>query len=102
MTDDTVGNQSKSSSITVVDLDRKLDAVGWGLFFVWIGVALLLEVGWGIGLLGVGIITLGGQAGRRCLGDGGDPILHGAIPPDIGRSGRSRIGLQEETQLRAV
>lgn len=68
MTDHTVGNQSKSSSITVVDLDRKLDAAGWGLFFVWVGIALLLDVGWGIGLLGVGILTLGEQAVRRYFG----------------------------------
>lgn len=46
---------------------HKLDSVGWGLFFLWIGVALLAHVGWGIGLLGVGIITLGGQVARKCL-----------------------------------
>lgn len=47
------------------DLHKKLDAVGWGLFFIWIGVAVLSDVGWGWGLLGVGIITLGGQAARK-------------------------------------
>jgi len=49
-------------------LHRKLDAAGWGLFFIWTGVAFLMDVGWGAGLLGVGIITLGGQATRRYLG----------------------------------
>jgi hypothetical protein len=39
--------------------------VGWGLFFVWIGLAWLLNVGTGIGLLGVGVITLGMQAVRK-------------------------------------
>jgi hypothetical protein len=49
-------------------LDKKLEAFGWGLFFVWVGIALLLDVGWGIGLLGVGAITLGGQGARQYLG----------------------------------
>lgn len=46
-------------------LHKKLDAVGWGLFFVWVGIAFAAHVGWGAGLLGVGIITLGGQAMRK-------------------------------------
>jgi hypothetical protein len=46
-------------------LARKLDAAGWGLFFIWIGIALLANIGWGLGLLGVGIITLGVQAARK-------------------------------------
>ena len=49
-------------------LHRKLDAAGWGLFFIWTGMAFLMDVGWGAGLLGVGIITLGGQVTRRYLG----------------------------------
>lgn len=47
---------------------RKLDAAGWGLFFIWIGIAFLADVGWGIGLLGIGIIMLGIQAGRNYFG----------------------------------
>ncbi len=43
----------------------KLGAVGWSLFFIWIGVALLIKVDVGIGLLGVGVITLGAQAARK-------------------------------------
>ncbi|HEY7502907.1 MAG TPA: hypothetical protein VH700_02320 [Gemmatimonadales bacterium] len=43
---------------------HKLDAVSWGLFFVWVGVALMTGMGWGVGLLGVGVITLVGQAAR--------------------------------------
>lgn len=42
----------------------RLDAVGWGAFFIWIGVALLADVGWGPALLGIGLITLGGQVAR--------------------------------------
>jgi hypothetical protein len=46
-------------------LAKKLDAVGWGLFFIWIGIAFLADVGIGVALLGVGIITLGEQMVRR-------------------------------------
>lgn len=43
---------------------RRLDAIGWGAFFIWIGAALLADLGWGITLVGIGLITLGGQAAR--------------------------------------
>ncbi len=46
---------------------QKLAAVGWGLFFIWVGIALLVHVGWGVALLGVGVITLGAQAARACF-----------------------------------
>jgi len=49
-------------------LNKRLEAVGWGLFFVWVGIAFVARIGWGTGLLGVGIITLGGQAMRRYFG----------------------------------
>ncbi len=49
-------------------LARRLDAVGWGIFFIWIGTASLANVGWGAGLLGVGVITLGTQAARKYYG----------------------------------
>ena len=42
----------------------KLETIGWALFFIWVGIAFLLKLGFGIGLLGVGIITLGGQIAR--------------------------------------
>jgi hypothetical protein len=49
-------------------LDQKLDSIGWGLFFLWVGTALLLGIGWGFGLLGVGAIVVGEQIARRVLG----------------------------------
>lgn len=42
----------------------KLAVVGLALFFIWIGIALLLNVGFHIGLLGVGIIILVMQIAR--------------------------------------
>jgi hypothetical protein len=60
-----VQQTTEPRAITKADLERKVDAAGWGVFFVWMGIALLADVGWGVGLLGVGIITLGGQLARR-------------------------------------
>ena len=47
---------------------QKLDAAGWGLFFIWVGAALLLDLSWGVGLLGVAVIILLGQAARKYFG----------------------------------
>ena len=44
---------------------RQLDTVSWGLFIIWIGTAILLDIGWNWGLLGVAAIILGGAAIRR-------------------------------------
>ena len=47
---------------------RKLDAIGWALFFIWVGIAWIANVGFGVGLLGVAAIILGMQAIRHLLG----------------------------------
>lgn len=46
----------------------KIDALGWGVFFIWIGIAFLADVGWSVGILGVGLIALGSQAARKYAG----------------------------------
>ncbi len=46
-------------------LERKLAASAWALFFIWMGIAVFADVGWGVGLFGVGILTLGAQAARK-------------------------------------
>ena len=47
------------------DLKHKLESFGWGLFFIWLGVVYLANLGPGIGLLGIGIITVGAQLVRK-------------------------------------
>jgi len=47
---------------------RQLSAIGWGLLFVWVGVATLFQVGWGYGLVGVGVIILGSQIAHQVVG----------------------------------
>ena len=50
------------------DRTSKFDAAGWALFFIWVGVAWLADLGMGIGLLGVAAITLGMQGLRKLYG----------------------------------
>ncbi len=47
------------------DRSSRLDAVGWAIFFIWVGIAWLTDVGIGVGLLGVAAITLGMQILRK-------------------------------------
>ena len=55
------GNKRKGN------LASTMDTVGLGLFLIWIGIAFWLKlVGWG--LIGAGILALGDQAVRKCLG----------------------------------
>jgi hypothetical protein len=52
------------------DLDKRFDSAGWGLFFVWVAIALLAGFQLGIALLGIGVITLAAQAARWWVGLG--------------------------------
>jgi hypothetical protein len=47
---------------------KTIEGIGWGLLFIWVGIAFLSSVGWGGGLLGVGAIMLGSQAARTYFG----------------------------------
>jgi len=60
-----ISNHQELDTAQRSPLTRKLEAIGWGLFFIWMGIALFGHLGWGVGLLGVGIITLGVQAVRK-------------------------------------
>jgi hypothetical protein len=47
---------------------QRIDAVSWGLFFIWIAAILLMKrMPPGVGSLGVGVIVLGGAIVRRLL-----------------------------------
>ncbi len=57
-----------SQKRTKIRIAKRLDAAGWGLFFIWVGVSLLMDLSWGVGLMGVSAIVLLGQAARRSFG----------------------------------
>jgi len=67
MSGNVVENET-SPPVTKKDMGKRLDAAGWGLFFIWVGVSLLLDLSWGVGLIGVAAITLLGQAARKYFG----------------------------------
>ena len=55
----------KTRSVT----GARIDAVCWGLFFIWIGMILLFKgIPHGLGSLGVGAIILGGAVVRLVVG----------------------------------
>jgi hypothetical protein len=47
------------------NLSARMEAMEWGLFFIWIGIVFLLHIGAGVGLLGIGLIILGVQVARK-------------------------------------
>jgi hypothetical protein len=61
------GDTNRNSEADRASIAR-IDASGWGLFFLWVGVALVASVGWGIAILGTGVISLGVQFARRVSG----------------------------------
>jgi hypothetical protein len=61
--------EANNQTLTKSDsLRKKTEAVGWGLLFIWIGIAHFASMSWGAGLLGVGLIILGIQTTRYLLG----------------------------------
>lgn len=47
---------------------KRITTIGWGLFFIWLGLVLLIKAGSGLILLGVGLISLGMQVARKYSG----------------------------------
>ena len=67
MSHEVVESETRSSKHTG-GTKRRLDAAGWGLFFIWVGVSTLADLGWGVGLLGVAAIIYLMQAARWSFG----------------------------------
>ena len=49
------------------DLGRRVDSGTLGVLLLLLGIGLILGIGWGAGLIGVGLVLLGEQAVRRHL-----------------------------------
>ena len=60
-------NAEDSKTTNAPKFAKKLPAAGWGLFFIWIGIALLLKLEASIILLGIGAISLFIQVVRKYL-----------------------------------
>jgi hypothetical protein len=44
---------------------RHLDHIAWAIFFIWVGLALLVDLPWGWFFLGVAVLILAVQFARR-------------------------------------
>ena len=56
--------EERSDRSALRALAHRLNALGWGIFFIWLGYVLLADVAPGVALLGIGIIIWGGQLAR--------------------------------------
>lgn len=67
MEDHEMAQETAGEDLSVIQNDKasKLGSLGWGLFFIWIGIGFLLEMEIGITLIGIGAITLVIQLLRR-------------------------------------
>lgn len=50
------------------DKASMLDTASWALFFLWVGGSWIANLGVGVGLIGVAVITLGSQLVRKLAG----------------------------------
>jgi hypothetical protein len=49
-------------------IDRRLGAAGFGLFLIWAGLSFLMDIGWGVGLIGTAAVIFLTQGARRFCG----------------------------------
>lgn len=50
------------------EVAQTISAVGWGAFFVWIGIVMMANVSPGWALVVIGVMTLAGQLARIAFG----------------------------------
>lgn len=74
-----------------------VDAVGWGVFLMWVGIALFAQVGWAIFFFGAGVLVLAGQAVRTRIGSRADwfALALGAFLVVAGGSRALELPLEE-------
>lgn len=56
-------------------LARKIESAGWATFFIWVGAALLADVGWTWALIGTGMIVLAVQMALYLRGERIDAFM---------------------------
>lgn len=67
MADNTSQSETRSSN-AAKGIGRRLASAGWGLFLIWVGASFLMDLGWGVGLIGIAAVILIIQAARRYYG----------------------------------
>lgn len=64
--------ERESSREPQLPLAATVDSAGWGVFLIWVGLALYGRLGWAVFFLGTGGLLLVGQAVRRSVGSNVD------------------------------
>ena len=54
----------QGSSTEKSERARQIDSVAWALFFIWVGVAMLVPIPWGWFLVGIAVLILAVQLVR--------------------------------------
>ena len=54
---------------------RRIDAAGWAVFFIWVGISLLTGIGWTWSLVGTAAIILAVQAALLLRGEAVDLFM---------------------------
>lgn len=57
-------NPPKNPKDAEIHKAKTLDAAGWGLLLVWLGITTLFAFNWPVFLIGLGVLVLGMQAVR--------------------------------------
>ncbi len=59
----------------------RLEIASWGALLLWVGFCFIVEIRWGVGLLGVAVVILGSQAIRAItkLGIQGGWVIFGSL-----------------------
>lgn len=52
-----------------VHTHKAVERFGWGVLFIWVGIAVLLQVGWAYGLIGAGLIILCSEIAHVMVGE---------------------------------
>lgn len=65
---DNTSTTETAPSTTPKGIGRRLDTAGWGLFLIWVGASFLMDLGWGVGLIGVAAVIFVMQVARRYYG----------------------------------
>lgn len=63
-----VDTKVNAAAVRQDPMAARIESIGWGVFLVWVGVALLADTGWPLFFVGVGVVLLCGQLARRYVG----------------------------------
>ncbi len=64
----TQASLGQASSNEKSERARQIDSVAWSIFFIWVGVVMLVHMPWGWFLIGVAVLILATQSARWQMG----------------------------------